>query len=463
MIPKNKLEKYRAREQKKQREYRKRKKSPLIILGGSTIFHFLMAVTLSFVAVKQPTMSFPPIMHDRTKSLDVVFLEEPLPEIKINKIEPVKTDNSVKKAVTVKEKIPVKQKSTPQKSETKTAWELALLAKQGKSGQGTSGSPGLKGTRGNPGDRPGMTTSGGIIDKERITQTGGTGLKTDRVVPMSVLPAGNGNTIGAGGKGTSGFKYGALENGRGTGRADIPGRGGSGGTGGKGEDGPGQGLSGTGSGRGSGGKGTTGIGLGNGTGDSGMGTGSGPGTGSGKGGIGEGGPGTGGHGTDAPRSNPGLVTKATGGNDSVKDSPRKNPTVNDKRDAIGKEGFKADLGKDMNNAKTATPDKSDSHDYSDALQEEINRDLHSLRKLYEDWQNSKIPDIPKALQITLVLNKEGGEPKVSSIDLHNNALSSRIKDDLTKRIKSWKFKSLNDGKDDPSKWPVSLNGRISWQ
>jgi hypothetical protein len=463
MIPKNKLEKYRAREQKKQREYRKRKKSPLFVLGGTTIFHFLMAVILSFVPVKQPTTSFPPIMHDRTKSLDVVFLEEPLPEIKINKIEPVKTDNSVKKAVTVKEKIPVKQKSTPQKSETKTAWELALLAKQGKSGQGTSGSPGLKGTRGNPGDRPGMTASGGIIDKERITQTGGTGLKTDRVVPMSVLPAGNGNTIGAGGKGTSGFKYGALENGRGTGRADIPGRGGSGGTGGKGEDGPGQGLSGTGSGRGSGGKGTTGIGLGNGTGDSGMGTGSGPGTGSGKGGIGEGGPGTGGHGTDAPRSNPGLVTKAADGNNSVKDSPRKNPTVNDKRDAIGKEGFKADLGKDMNNAKTATPDKSDSHDYSDALQEEINRDLHSLRKLYEDWQNSKIPDIPKALQITLVLNKKGGEPKVSSIDLHNNALSSRIKDDLTKRIKSWKFKSLNDGKDDPSKWPVSLNGRISWQ
>jgi hypothetical protein len=134
------------------------------------------------------------------KSLDIVFLEEPLPEIKINKIEPIKADNSVKKAVTVKEKIPVIQKSTPQKSGTKTAWELALLAKQGKSGQGTSGSPGLKGTRGNPGDRPGMTASGGIIDKERITQTGGTGLKTDRVVPMSVLPAGNGNTIGAGGK-----------------------------------------------------------------------------------------------------------------------------------------------------------------------------------------------------------------------------------------------------------------------
>ena len=464
MIPKNKLEKLRAKEEKRHKEYRKKRKSTYIIFASSVLFHFLMAIVLSAVTVEQPELPFPIRTYDRMKSLDIVFLEKPLPEVVYYKTEPIKTDNTTKSAVTRKDKQEIIQKSVPQKAETLTAWEKALLAKQGKSGQGPSGTPGLKGTRGTPGDRPGMTSAGGIVDKDLITKTGGTGLKTDKVVPMSVIPAGNGNTIGAGGKGVSGFQYGASENGRGAGRVDIAGRGGSGGTRGKGEDGPGQGLSsGTGSGKGSGGKGTTGIGLGDGSGTGGMGTGSGTGTGTGKDGVGEGGPGLRGTSINAQRSNPNLMTKNSGGNDKIKDSPRKNPALEDKRNAGSRDGFKADLGKDMNNARTAPSEKPNDRDYSDALQEEINKDLHSLRKLYEDWQNSKIPDIPKTMQITVALNMEGGEAKVSSIDFHNTALSSRIKDDLTKRIKIWKFKSLYDGKDDPSKWPLKLNGKISWQ
>lgn len=464
MIPKNKLEKLRAKEEKRRRDYLvKKRKSTYIIFASSALFHLMMAIIMSSVAIVQPKMAFPFRFYDRSRSYDTVLLEEPLPEIKpLERIQPAKIENTANVTVNKREKQVIIQKSVPQK-ETLTAWEKALLAKQGKPGQGTSGDPGLKGTRGNPGDRPGMTSAGGIVNDKLITKTGGTGLKTDKAVPLSVIPAGNGNTIGAGGKGVSGFQYGASETGRGAGRIDLPGRGGSGGTKGKGESGPGQGLStGTGSGKGSGGKGTTGIGLGDGTGTGGMGTGAG-GTGTGKSGVGEGGPGTVGTGIDAPRSNPNLITKGSGSNDNIKDSPRKNPAIDDKRAVVGKDGFKADLGKDMNNARANSTDKKDDRDYGDALQEEINKDLNSLRKLYEDWQNSKIPDIPKTMQITVALNMEGGATRVSSIDFHNAALSSKIKDDLTKRIKSWKFKSLSDGKDDPTKWPLKLNGKISWQ
>jgi len=465
MIPKDKLEKFRAKELKRQRGvYLRKKNTSYYFLSGSALFHLLMMIILSSVAVAQPKMPFPFRTYDRYKTFDTVILDEPLPEVKIiQKTELAQIVNIAKNTAKIGEKQVIIQKSVPQK-ETLTAWEKALLAKQGNPGQGTSGTPGIKGTRGDPGDRPGMTSAGGIVNKDIITKTGGTGLKTDKAVPLSVIPAGNGNTIGAGGKGISGIQYGASATGRGTGRIDAPGRGGSGGTRGKGEEGPGQGLSsGTGSGKGSGGKGTTGIGLGDGSGTGGMGTGSGTGTGSGKGGAGEDGPGMVGTGIDAPRSNPNLVTKSSGNNDNIKDSPKKNPTIDDKRGAVGKEGFKADLGKDMNDARNTTPNKTDDRDYSDALQEEINRDLNSLRKLYEDWQNSKIPDIPKAMQITVVLNKEGKEARVSSIDFHSASLSSKIKDDLTKRIKIWKFKSLYDGKDDPTKWPLKLNGKISWQ
>jgi hypothetical protein len=463
MIPNEKLEKFKARDQRRHRETLKRiKKRTYIIFSSSALFHLVMALILSSVAIVQPKMAFPFRLYDRSRSYDTILLEEPLPELKpLERIQSTKIENTVNITMNKRERQEIIQKSVPQK-ETLTSWEKALLAKQGKPGQGTSGDPGLKGTRGNPGDRPGMTSAGGIVNDKLITKTGGTGLKTDKAVPLSVIPAGNGNTIGAGGKGISGFQYGATETGRGSGRIDLPGRGGSGGTKGKGESGPGQGLgTGTGSGKGSGGKGTTGIGLGDGTGTGGMGTGTG-GTGTGKSGIGEGGPGTVGTGIDAPRSNPNLITKGSG-NDNIKDSPKKNSTIDDKRAVVGKDGFKADLGKDMSNARTNPTDKTNDRDYGDALQEEINKDLNSLRKLYEDWQNSKIPDIPKTMQITVALNMESKEARVSSIDFHNAALSSKIRDDLTKRIKSWKFKSLYDGKDDPTKWPLKLNGKISWQ
>ncbi|HGJ65125.1 TPA: hypothetical protein ENS27_07015 [bacterium] len=116
----------------------------------------------------------------------------------------------------------------------------------------------------------------------------------------------------------------------------------------------------------------------------------------------------------------------------------------------------------MEGPKVEAPKKEDNRNFGEVLQEEINKDLHSLRKLYEDWNNSKLSDIPKALQITVVVNKSGNQVTVSSIDFHTK-LNSRISDDLTKRIKSWKFASLNDGKDDPTEWPVKMNGRISWQ
>jgi hypothetical protein len=312
-----------------------------------------------------------------------------------------------------------------------------------------------------------MMSAGGIVNKDLITPKGGTGIKSEKIYDNMVIPAGTGSEFGAGGKGTSNFQFGVNDRGKGTGRIDVAGRGGSGGTRGLGDSGPGQGLGSTGTGKGAGGKGT-GIGLGDGSGTGGMGPGSGnggsgTGTGSGKGGIGQGGPGSAGFDLNSPRGNPNLAVRTASGNNNIKESPRKNPTIEEKRGALGKEGFKAEVGKDMNSGKTATAEKANDRDYGDALQEEINRDLHSLRKLYEDWQNTKQPNIPKALQITVVLNTESSGPKVSSIDFHDASLSPKIKDDLTRRIKSWQFKSLSDGKDDPTSWPVKLNGRISWQ
>ncbi|MEK7397446.1 MAG: hypothetical protein AAB116_10975 [Candidatus Poribacteria bacterium] len=467
MIPRTKLMIAITNEKKRQKEYRRRKKLPLIVFASTSIFHLIMAFVLSAVDVKMPISSFPFRTYDRNKSLDIVFLkEEDIPKIEIQeKFTPVVI---AKSQTTVREKQKVIQKSVPQKVETKTAWESALLNNKNKGGQGSAGSlSGLKGTRGNPGDRPGMVSAGGIVNKDLITQKGGTGIKSEKIYDNMVIPAGTGSEFGAGGKGTSNFQFGVNDRGKGTGRADIAGRGGSGGTRGLGDSGPGQGLGNSGTGKGAGGKGT-GIGLGDGSGTGGVGPGSGTGgsgtgtgTGSGKGGIGQGGPGSAGFDLNSPRGNPNLAVRTASGNDNIKVSPKKNPTIDEKRGAIGKEGFKAEIGKDMNSGKIATAEKANDRDYGDALQEEINRDLHSLRKLYEDWQNTKLLNIPKALQITVVL--ESGGPKVSSIDFHNASLSPKIKDDLTRRIKSWQFKSLSDGKDDPTSWPVKLNGRISWQ
>lgn len=462
MIPKARMARIILNERKRQQEYRKKRKLPFILFASSSIFHFLMAVALSYVTVKQPQMSFPFRAYDKTKSLDILFLkeEEPIPKIEFKeKFQPVVTEKS---KITVKEKQQVIQKSVPEKVETKTAWEAALLESRNKAGQGSAGSPGLKGTRGDPGDRPGMMSAGGIVNKDLITKSGGTGIRSERIYDNMVIPAGTGENFGAGGKDISGFQFGVNEKGRGAGRVDIPGRGGSGGSRGLGNEGPGQGLA-TGTGKGAGGKGT-GIGLGEGSGAGGMGTGSGyggAGSGSGKGGGGGlGGPGSAGVDLDSPRSNPNLLVRTASANDNIKESPRKATTVDDKRSIIEKEGFKADLGKDMSSGKPTVVEKTPERNYGDALQDEINRDVHALRKLYEDWQNAKLPNIPKTLQITVVLDSG---PKVSSIDFHDASLNARIRDDLTRRIKSWQFKSLSDGVNDPTSWPIKLNGRISWQ
>jgi hypothetical protein len=468
MIPKIKLEKYMAMEYKRHKEYRK-KGPPWIILAGSGAFHLIMAVILSFTPFVMPSLSVSVARLDRTKGIDVVFMKElePTPQIQI--FEKTEKTVDISKAVTRRETQKVIQKSVPQKVETRPAWEAALLASKNSGGQSSPGSSGQQGKRGNPGDRPGKMSAGGIVSEDMITKTGGTGLRSDKIYDNMVIPAGKGSDFGAGGKDTSGFKFGVTENGRGNGRIDVAGRGGSGGTNGLGNEGPGQGLS-TGTGKGTGGGKGTGIGLGDGSGKGGMGTGTGTGTGAGdgsgvgpgKGGVGDGGPGTGSYEPGASRNNPNPATRSSSGNSNT-GSPRKTPVVDDKRAVIGREGFKADIGKDMAGPKVVPPEKTDNRDFGDALQEEINKDLHSLRQLHEDWQNSNIAGIPKALQITVVLNKSGSGLTVSSIDFHSKGLSPKISDDLTKRIKTWKFKSLSDGKDDPTTWPVKLNGRITWQ
>ena len=74
--------------------------------------------------------------------------------------------------------------------------------------------------------------------------------------------------------------------------------------------------------------------------------------------------------------------------------------------------------------------------------------------MYEDWENSKVPNIPKALQITIELGSENGKPKLIKLNLHQAKVSARIRDDLTTKIKTWKFESLFDGQNDPDKWVI---------
>ena len=83
--------------------------------------------------------------------------------------------------------------------------------------------------------------------------------------------------------------------------------------------------------------------------------------------------------------------------------------------------------------------------------------------MHEDWQNRKIPGIPKTLQLTVDLDLQKGKVKLLKVDFHNPSLPAEIKSDLTERIRGWKFRSLYDGKDDPQKWPIRLAGKISWQ
>jgi len=448
--------------------FRKDKLSVYLIV--SFLIHAIAAIAISKIYADQPQS------HRRLDIVTSVRVQYKEPEVvpKPKVIEKVQTSN-VKAASNVtrkKEPKVIQQKvRQPEKSVAKQTWESALLAAKGKAGGGSSGSAGTKGTIGSPGDRPGMKPSMGIDSPMITNKTGGSGLSSDRVYGNMALPSGKSSLPGGGGNGIAGFQAGASRTGTGIGSADIPGRGGSGGTGGKGDKGPGRGLS-TGSGRGSSGTGT-GTGTGKGSSGQGTGEGSGPGemgTGTGDEGTGAGakkgsgsGPGTGGYGSTGAKSDPNLSIPSR---DSKiqQELPKKKDSSEDKRSGTTeREGFKTELEKGMTGVKPDPPQKPDSRGYENALQEEINRDLHSLRKMYEDWQNLKLPDVPKSLQITISINSEGKAPKIMSIDFHNASLQSKIKDDLTKKIREWKFKSLFDGKDDPSKWPIKLTGRISWQ
>jgi hypothetical protein len=295
------------------------------------------------------------------------------------------------------------------------------------------------------------------------TKIGGTGLTPGLTHGTMTLPAGTGRLPGAGGKDLAGFRMGSSPTGTGVGQVDIPGRGGRGGTGGRADEGPGAGLADTGR-----------VGIGGGTGTTGIGVGSTEGMGEidsepgGKGTGGGGGPGTGvigssGYNPSGVSRAPSLATRPESKSQNNQGLPKRNEIPEGKRTEIsGKKDFRADLGKDMTTAPQPI-EKPDNRGYEDALQGEINKDLYSLRKMHEDWVNLKIPNIPKALQITVELNSVNGKPKILNLDLHNPSLSQKAIDDLTKKIRSWKFESLYDGKDDPQKWPIKLSGKVSWQ
>ncbi|HGJ64616.1 TPA: hypothetical protein ENS27_04420, partial [bacterium] len=179
MIPKIKMEKLIAKEQKRRKEYRK-DKTHWFMLGGSTVFHFLMAVILSYAYVEQPkmTMYLPKPMKPR--GLDVVFLkyEEPEP-IVIFRDKSEKTANITK--VLIKKETVVTQKTVPQQTETQPAWQEALLRSRSSGGGSAPGSSGQEGRRGAPGDQPGMRKAGGIVSEDLLTKTGGTGIRSNQI------------------------------------------------------------------------------------------------------------------------------------------------------------------------------------------------------------------------------------------------------------------------------------------
>jgi len=319
-----------------------------------------------------------------------------------------------------------------------------------------SGVTGIKGARGRSEELPTAISASGIDNPNLTTETGGTGLTPGLTHGSMKMPTGTGSIPSAGGKEIAGFRMGTSGTGNGVGKLDVTG---SGGRGGKADDGPGAGL-GSFSGRmdTGGGKGTTGLGAGS---SDGMGkvdaasAGSNP-------GPGRGGPGTGGHELASSRSAPNLPSSSTKPRKTTEAPETKNLPEETRDGATGKKVFKTDAKTNMTSVKrrVETPEK---RSFENALQDEIIKNLNVLRKMYEDWQNLKISNIPKVLQITIELGTENGKPKLMKLDLHQSNISARIKDDLTKKIKTWKFKSLFDGKNDPKKWPVKLSGKVSWQ
>ncbi len=285
-----------------------------------------------------------------------------------------------------------------------------------------SGVTGIKGARGRADELPTVTSASGIDDPKLSTTVGGTGLAPSLTQGSMKMPIGTGTLPGAGGKQVAGFRMGKSGAGDGVGEVDISG---SGGRGGKADDGPGAGSS-TFAGRVStgAGKGTTGLDVGSGDG---MGKVDAAPVG-GKPGPGKGGPGTGGQQLASSRGAPSLAASSGAKSGKTKEAPGTKSIPEDQRDgATGKKDFRADARTNMTSVKQSIV-APEERSFGDALEDEINKHLQVLRRMYEDWQNARVPKIAKVLQITIELGKEKGEPKLLKVDLHQASVSPRIKD-----------------------------------
>ena len=442
---------------------RKKKLSKYLLI--SALLHLFIALAISQIYAQQP-------QPRRTlKLVATIKLQDKEPEPPPPRPKTMAKAEPTEKAIPKKKEPPkpAPQKVTPPKVNQQQPIVKEPLQSQPAAekapnqSRSDSGVPGLKGTRGAPGDQPGMRASGGVVHPTMETKIGGTGLAPGVSHGSMKLPEGTGRLPGSGGTELAGFRLGSQPTGTGVGSVDIAGRGGSGGTRGRAEDGPGAGAANTGR-----------IGVGTGTGTTGIGVGSTEGMGqldSEPGGQGTGGGGTGPGGLGSSGYSPTGARGAAGASTTAprysERSDQVSPTRRDIPDekltsAPGKQEFQADAKKDMTTVSQPIEKPAD-RGYENALQLEINKNLYSLRKVHEDWNNLDIPNIPKALQITIEMNGARGKPQILNIDFHNPSLDSKVVNDLTSKIKSWKFESLFDGKNDPEKWPIKLSGKVSWQ
>jgi len=423
-------------------------------LIASALLHLVVALAIAKIYADQPQR------RNLLRIVSQVRIQpkkpEPPPKPKIvTKVEPKKVAPKVEEPVVVP-----KKESPPEVTQQKVRLSAPSpgisLGNAPRRSSSPAGAAGIRGARGPASEMPSTAASGGINHPRLKTKIGGSGLTPGLTHGSMEMPIGSSSLPGAGGKDIAGFKMGAAQGGSGI---EEAGPSGSGGRGGKDDEGPGAGTSAVGS-RTSlgGGESTTGLGTGA---SDGMGEIESDSSGGNPGG-GKGGPGIGGHQPAGTRSGPKLE-QPEGKNDKGKEAPATEDLPEDERSgAIGKKEFKTNVRRNMK-SKTQALKEPEATGFGNALQGEINKNLHTLRKIYEDWQNLKIPNIPKVLQITIELGQEKGKPKLLKADFHNEKLAARIVDDLTKKIKTWKFESLYDGKDDPEKWPIKLNGKISWQ
>jgi len=424
-------------------------------LIASTVLHIIVALAIARIYAEQPQR------RNLLKIVTQVRLQrnepEPPPKPKvITKVTPKKVAPKVQepKVVPKKESPP---KIVQQRQRMSAPSPGVALNNAPRRARSASGVAGIRGARGPVSELPNMPASGGINHPKLTTKTGGSGLSPGLTHGSMAMPAGSSSLPGAGGKQIAGFKMGASQSGTGVDKVGISG---SGGRGGQSDAGPGTGLAAV-SGRMSAGTGEGKTGLGAGTSD-GMGEIESDSSG-GKPGGGRGGPGIGGHQAGGTRSGPDLEGRADDKAGKGKEAPVTEVMPEEKRSgAIGKKEFKTGVKSSMTST-TKALEEPKAKGFESALQGEINKNLHTLRKIYEDWQNLKIPNIPRVLQITIELGQEKGKPKLLNADFHNEKLAARIRNDLTAKIKTWKFESLYDGKDDPKKWPIKLSGKISWQ